>query len=826
MPLPNSLPLVLAGPILRRVDPGQVTVWMALSQPCSAELGVWAGLVDTDIGVVEEPFQFPGVIHISTPANSIPIGANLHLVLVNLKMLDGEGLTPGQLFSYNVVLTDPNGNKHDLRSLGFLKNKTDAPKHVALGFNDLFLPSFAMAPAALDQLNIVHGSCRKAHGHGVDALAALDNLIKKAGSDPLKRPHQLFMTGDQIYADEVGRPLLPMLNEAGQALLGITENLKVEGADIPATIQNFPAGRRQKLCNETAKFTSGAANSHILSFGEFCAMYLFYWSTCLWSALPEGENALDDAFDAFIADQNPAPQREDLLSDFPEATDTEKLGNLKKAYITEVANLKTFLGTLPNAMRVLANVPTYMVFDDHEVTDDWNITRKWRQEVHAASLGQNIVRNGLSTYVLFQDWGNVPDRYQSGDYAQALTEIQGLFPSGAPNGPVDVAAGNLDNLFAINQQTATFRWDYVVPTGPTHTLVLDTRTRRTFDKDYSPPGLMTDIAMDEQLPPSLAPNAGAEVLLVVSPVPALGLALMEEMIQPIATATIDAIHAMGNIAKHKKTKLQGHFKNDLEAWGFNPPVFEKLLEHLFPYKKVVILSGDVHYGFSTALDYWKKDDPEPARIVQVTASPFRNQEEGWMRFPVSSGLAQLLFGRSFIPVERMAWASATSLIGEVNTPNGGLIPPVRAQMQLNPVLLHPEWLPEGTTINIPTDWAWRLHTLADVRPDDTSSGARPKDGQAKAIGNDVDPAQPGTGYTQVMIRQDDSLRKNIVRRMVWYTHLGWVSFSGTGDTLKVRHEIRYTHPGGAKPNDPDAYTVHEASLSPTTDPQPSLGAAT
>ena len=58
--------------------------------------------------------------------------------------------------------------------------------------------------------------------------------------------------------------------------------------------------------------------------------------------------------------------------------------------------------------------------------------------------------------------------------------------------------------------------------------------------------------------------------------------------------------------------------------------------------------------------------------------------------------------------------------------------------------------------------------------------------------------------------------------MVWDTHFGWVKFSGTGPTLKVRHEIRYEHPDGAKPNDPDAYTVHEASLNPSSDPKPSV----
>src|SRR4051794_19464899 len=43
-----DLPLVLAGPILRRVAPGLVAVWMAFSAPEEVELKVWEGRVAFD----------------------------------------------------------------------------------------------------------------------------------------------------------------------------------------------------------------------------------------------------------------------------------------------------------------------------------------------------------------------------------------------------------------------------------------------------------------------------------------------------------------------------------------------------------------------------------------------------------------------------------------------------------------------------------------------------------------------------------------------------------------------------------------------------------
>ncbi len=66
-----------------------------------------------------------------------------------------------------------------------------------------------------------------------DGMAWIDDLIlewRRGGPgatalDPNIRPHQLFLTGDQIYADDVATAMLPMLNRVGNALIGRTELL-------------------------------------------------------------------------------------------------------------------------------------------------------------------------------------------------------------------------------------------------------------------------------------------------------------------------------------------------------------------------------------------------------------------------------------------------------------------------------------------------------------------------------------------------------------------------------------------------------------------------
>ena len=48
--------------------------------------------------------------------------------------------------------------------------------------------------------------------------------------------------------------------------------------------------------------------------------------------------------------------------------------------------LRDFERGLAKVRRVLANIPTYMIFDDHDVTDDWNLNPLWYDRVldHAA----------------------------------------------------------------------------------------------------------------------------------------------------------------------------------------------------------------------------------------------------------------------------------------------------------------------------------------------------------------------------------------------------------------------------------------------------------
>jgi hypothetical protein len=103
------------------------------------------------------------------------------------------------------------------------------------------------------------------------------------------------------------------------------------------------------LIEKYAGLTSPNAGNHLLSFGEFAAMYLLAWNAENWPVK------------------------------FPDIT-TIRSEN-QKQYHKQIRQLEKTRKDLPAVRRFLANIPTYMIFDDHEITDDWNITREWHENV-------------------------------------------------------------------------------------------------------------------------------------------------------------------------------------------------------------------------------------------------------------------------------------------------------------------------------------------------------------------------------------------------------------------------------------------------------------
>ena len=107
-----------------------------------------------------------------------------------------------------------------------------------------------------------------------DGMLWVDTLIEHRGPSPMvERPHQLFLTGDRIYADQVSPELLPALNNLAQILVGKEELGADPGGTVfkPAMLEHFPPAFRGEIVRRSAAFTTSDGESHLLSFGEFVA---------------------------------------------------------------------------------------------------------------------------------------------------------------------------------------------------------------------------------------------------------------------------------------------------------------------------------------------------------------------------------------------------------------------------------------------------------------------------------------------------------------------------------------------------------------------------
>ncbi|MEM5591250.1 hypothetical protein AAHH67_05010 [Niallia circulans] len=113
------------------------------------------------------------------------------------------------------------------------------------------------------------------------------------------------MTGDQIYADDVPAPAALILFALGKLLMGKEEPLKelCEAEDdknnaFDITISQIN-GRRE-MVKEYCQFTSRKADNHLLSMGEYAAIYILSWNTEIWEIAKEAGYLKD--FDNYLED--------------------------------------------------------------------------------------------------------------------------------------------------------------------------------------------------------------------------------------------------------------------------------------------------------------------------------------------------------------------------------------------------------------------------------------------------------------------------------------------------------------------------------------------
>ncbi len=552
-----ALPGIVAGPIVRRLTNADVSVWVAVVDPGDITLEVRQVGGGPESKVTKSPTR---------------IGSNLWMSVLTATA-PGGGFTPGATYEYEL----------------------DAPWTAGrpIPWSDLSLPgsgfpTFVAPPSDANDLVIAHASCRKPHGGGRDGLALLMDELDARFTGTAPQPHLLVLSGDQIYADEVGHPLMPRILRVASDLVGIDES-GMFGA--PPPIGGRGPGTR-------ALGYTGATANHLWSFGEFVAMYLLTWSPVLWaSSLPEFPLP-----GPLITVPDVAPQV------------TEESWNADRAAV------QLHRDAVGRVRTVLANTPTLMIFDDHDVTDDWNIDHEWVSDVYAKPNGRRAVTNALLAYALCQHWGNKPQAFATPGTPeqQVLAHVVSAATSrtstadaagpllGVPSGPLPAAppAQSLRDLEA----PGAIRYDVRLGSAdgwPVRIILLDERTAREYPASTGRGARVSLAGLGAQLPP---PTDAAPLTVVVAASPILGTELVERILQPLIDLVVP----------------DGARFADYESWSTIAANHQDLLRRLATYHPVVVLSGDVHYGFSARLT--RLESGATTRVAQLTSSAAKNLE--------------------------------------------------------------------------------------------------------------------------------------------------------------------------------------------------------
>ncbi|WP_219465530.1 alkaline phosphatase D family protein [Nonomuraea rhizosphaerae] len=261
----------------------------------------------------------------------------------------------------------------------------------------------------------------------------------------------------------------------------------------------------------------------------------------------------------------------------------------------EYAELYRVAWTEPEIRWALSTIPTAMIFDDHDLRDDWNTSQTWREQMAATSWWSRRVISGLGAYWVYQHLGNLSPAERAEE--PLLADLM----KGAGGEALDAFAERAD------AEPSSNRWSYSRELGGTRLIMVDTRCARQLtprDRRMLDPDEWAWLEEEVAKP--------ADRLVIGSSIPFL-LPEGVHFVQNWNEALCDG--RWGPLVARWSEKLRQAI--DLEHWAAFRRSFNDLSRLLVKVgKPVMILSGDVHYSYLAKVNRQE--------IYQVVCSPIRN----------------------------------------------------------------------------------------------------------------------------------------------------------------------------------------------------------
>ena len=323
----------------------------------------------------------------------------------------------------------------------------------------------------------------------------------------------------------------------------------------------------------------------------------------------------------FLGDQVYADETSDEMQEFIAARRSldEPPGEELKDF-EEYAHLYRIAWSEPANRWLLSTLPSAMIFDDHDIRDDWNTSWTWRQQMNEKPWWHDRIVGGLASYWVYQHLGNLSPADRADDVLwQRVARWEG-------DAELDLTT-ELDALAEkADEQPDCYRWSFARDFGDqVRLVVVDSRAARVLHPDSRSildPGEMS--WLDGKL------RGDVDHVLVGTSLPFLlapGLHHAEALSEGLCQG------AWGPwVAKVGEGLRQAI---DLEHWAAFQQGFREVADMVLDVASggrgrapatITFLSGDVHHSYvATARpDPAVTDVRAESEILQAVCSPIRN----------------------------------------------------------------------------------------------------------------------------------------------------------------------------------------------------------
>ena len=305
----------------------------------------------------------------------------------------------------------------------------------------------------------------------------------------------------------------------------------------------------------------------------------------------------------------------------------------------------------PAVRWLLSTVPSAMIFDDHDVRDDWNTSRAWRDEMRATSWWQRRVTGGLAAYWLYQHLGNLsPEDCAADGTLAALAAVEDGWPL------LHELATRAD---AEADGHKGYRWSYRRDLSRSRLLVIDSRCGRILDG--------TRDMVDDREWAWIREQTGGDLdhLLVATSLPVLLPAAVHHLESWNEAACAGAWGR--RFAPYAEKVRQAA---DLEHWAAFRDSFLAmvgLLREVGSGRRgrapgsILLLSGDVHFSYVAQAEFPARDGVT-SPVLQLVCSPIRNPmkrriqyADRFARTPAGELVGRALARSARVPAVPLRW---------------------------------------------------------------------------------------------------------------------------------------------------------------------------